>query len=211
MGAFLTFIGARRLQQKTRIRATELLDARPYKELTTMRPLVAKLSDGFGMGVSLTGAHLHGPYNSTYLLPALKAANPGTGRKIKVRLANSQDVSYYPDELEAMKNPNKDERFGFLGIHHENHYRCDTKKTFASAHEGCGLIDIGRYGPFRREGTPHWCLKDMYRFGEFFCTNTLLFHSSLIKKIESLRNILSSRRSSSVLNLASGVLVLKKV
>ena len=155
MGAFLTFIGARRLQQKTRIRATELLDARPYKELTTMRPLVAELPDGFGMGVTLTGAHLHGPYNSTYLLPALKAVNPDTGRKMKVRLANSQDVSYYPDELDALKNPNKDGRFGFLGIHHEDHYRCDTKKTFASAQEGCGLIDIGRYGPFRREGTPH--------------------------------------------------------
>lgn len=151
LGAFLTFLGARRLPKIQAERAQFLLDSRPYKELKTTKPLYALHPDGFGLKLILNGEDLHSPYNNPYLLQALYAVHPKTNRPMKVKLAHAHDL-YYEDEVDALKNPKGRQRIGFLGIHDETQYFHEPKRTFSILKDYCGLIDLGRYGPFRKEG-----------------------------------------------------------
>jgi hypothetical protein len=108
--------------------------------------------DGFGMSVTFKGEHLHGPYNSHYLLRTLKATIPdskGKEKEVKVRFSDFE-LPYYEDELAALRDPTN--RIGLLGLYQESDFVPAPKRTFSSLHTRCGWIDIGRYGPFRKTG-----------------------------------------------------------
>jgi hypothetical protein len=155
-GVFLTFLGARELKPSRKRRGEILSDERPHKELRLAQPMTACHQDGFNMSVTVAGKHLHCPYSCPYLLPTLRALVPDDGlnnkegrKEIKVRFSDF-DLPYYEDELAGLRDPST--RIGFLRLHRESDYVPAPKRTFSSLHERCGLIDIGRYGPFRKCG-----------------------------------------------------------
>lgn len=151
-GVFLTFLGARELKPSRRRRGRELIADRPAKEPNLSFPIDAIHPDGFGITVTITGEHLHCPYNSLCLLPSLKALvldSTGNERQMKVRFSDPE-LPYYEEELAAFRDPT--EKIGLLGIYTEADYVPAPKRTFSSQNRKCGYIDIGRYGPFRKSG-----------------------------------------------------------
>eukprot|EP00980_Cylindrotheca_fusiformis_P020053 scaffold7139_cov115-Cylindrotheca_fusiformis.AAC.3 len=146
-GVFLTFLGARELKPSRRRWGRRLQELREdFCPLRTAEPLTAIHPDGFGITVRLEGQHLHGPYNCQSLLRTLKATIPGRDKSITVRFSNYEDP-YCAEELAGMR---KDVgRIGFLGLFTEEDYVPAPRRTFSSLHENCGLIEMGRYGPFQ--------------------------------------------------------------
>jgi hypothetical protein len=153
LGAFLTFLGARELDAEDKARGESRLIGREqeWKQRLTTTPLLADHPDGYRLSLTLEGSNLHGHFNSPYLLKSLEAVLPD-GREAKVRLANHEKL-YYEDELDAFKSTKDDERIGFLGLFKEADYFPAPKRTFSSLLKNCGVIDLGRYGPFKRQGT----------------------------------------------------------
>lgn len=155
-GVFLTFLGARELKPSKKRRGEELFHDRETIEPKLSRPLHAWHPDGFGIHMTLTGEHLRAPYNSNNLLPTLEAIRPdakmnkkGIPKKTNIRFSDF-DLPYCEEELVGLKDPSN--RIGFLGLYEESDYVEAPRRKFSSLHENCGYIDIGRYGPFRKEG-----------------------------------------------------------
>jgi hypothetical protein len=70
-GVFLTFLVARELKPSRKQQGKILFNERPHKELRLARPMTAFHQDGFNMSVTVTGKHLHCPYNCPYHLPTI--------------------------------------------------------------------------------------------------------------------------------------------
>lgn len=159
-GAFMTFLGARVLKRDCAQRSNELIMERLQITAPTKEPLKAMRPEGFGVSLKLTGANLHGNNNSDFwaheALP-MNARDPNTKKKIVVSLIGKH-LHYDSDEEEAPTirqhpKPWQVPRVGYLGIHVEADYVSDDSLTFSSTVEGCGVIDLGRYGPNVIEGT----------------------------------------------------------
>jgi hypothetical protein len=67
---------------------------------------------------------------------------------------------YDDDELEGLRQPEK--RIGHYGLFNEDDFVDAPKRTFSSLHSNCGYIDIGRYGPFLKEGKTRKNLRSGY-------------------------------------------------
>ena len=152
----MTYLGARVLKLECAEQSTRLLNARhqvPKKTLTASRP------EGFGVSVKLTGTNLYGNNNSEYWANEafpMNAKHPVTKKTINLSLVG-KNLHCDSDEEEAplvrqQQASWRVPRIGFLGIHVKSDYVSNDLLKFASTYPGCGYIDIGRYGPNRKEG-----------------------------------------------------------
>ena len=158
-GAFLTFLGARKLNRTFEITADERLERRNViYEADTSKPLETQSSEGFGVSVSLTGRNLHGNYNSIYWpqtvfsLPAVL----DTGNEVNVKLAG-KNLHYDSEEEEEPLPFSK--RFGLMDLQVESNYFPDNTSSFSNRN---GLIDLGRYGPVVKTGKI--CFENRFNF-----------------------------------------------
>jgi hypothetical protein len=142
-GAFLTFLGARELKASAKKRNEKPWAQRTFRMSELAKPLTARFRDGRHASVKLQGEHLQSAYNCSYLVP--ESVDNGTGA------AASDFESYYSQaEMVSLRDPSN--RIGFLNLNKESDFIPAPKRTFSSLHKSCGLIDLGRYGPFRKSG-----------------------------------------------------------
>jgi hypothetical protein len=142
-GAFLTFLGARELKPSAKKRNESLWKKREVRVSALDDVMTAKSCDGCHASVKLVGDHIHSAYNCSFLVP--DSLNEETG------VAKRDFERYYSrEELAGMRDPSN--RIGFLKLNKESDFIPAPKRTFSSLHKSCGLINIGRYGPFRKSG-----------------------------------------------------------
>ena len=157
-GAFLTFLGARRLNTESTRRSELLLDSHVYYDPLTKTPLDAIMPDGTELSVTLSGENIHGNGNSSYWLPhnlCTDGAILPCGKDVKVTIKQFDFQNYQP-------LINKENGIGFMGSHQPKDYVYDNNATFSSYNNGCGLVDLGLYGPFKKDGTfLHRCTQFM--------------------------------------------------
>jgi hypothetical protein len=161
MGAFLKFLGARVLKRKCKKRSDVLFSYREHvgaywgddnPRMISREPLQALGTDGVAFSVTLAGENVYGEPSNPYILRPLKAGGKGT-RRIKLSLACSDNRSlYFEDELEGLNPTKKSQRIGHLGLHREMDYVPAETITFSSLKKHCSMLDLGRYGPFRKQG-----------------------------------------------------------
>jgi hypothetical protein len=93
-------------------------------------------------------------------LPKLKAVLPKSGcfsndgERTTVVTLSDPDLPYDDDELEGLRKPEK--YIGHFRLFTIDDYVDAPKRKFSSLHPECGFVDIGRYGPFRKEGKLWW-------------------------------------------------------
>ena len=147
MGAFLTFIGTRRLNDEAAKRSDILFDSHVYFDTLTKQPLSAKMPDGSLKSVKIAGKNIHDNDNSSYWLPhkLLTDATLPSGKEIVVRIKQFDFFDY--DNL-----VNREDGIGFMNAHVKEDYVEDDNAMFSSYNDGCGLIDLGLYGPFQFSG-----------------------------------------------------------
>jgi hypothetical protein len=156
-GAFLSFVGAKRLNNESKARNDALLEDAEYKSRLENSPLQAFIDEKHhGVTVHLKGAGVdrHGReyVSKSNLLALIDSDSIKEGSLLR---AGRQTVRLYISELPSaidrrayfVSNPNK--RIGHLGIHMESDYKWIQNASFP-AFSDC--IDLGRYGPFRVEG-----------------------------------------------------------
>mmetsp|Transcript_7558 Transcript_7558/g.17315 ORF Transcript_7558/g.17315 Transcript_7558/m.17315 type:complete len:459 (-) Transcript_7558:1393-2769(-) len=118
-----------------------------------MKPLEITHPDGFLVSITLAGNNLHGNRNSLYwpdtLLP-MSATVPDSSKEITVRL-EGENLHYDSDEEEPMWLSCCPPRIGYLGISIESDFVPDDSIVFWSEKEGCGFLELGRYGPALRQ------------------------------------------------------------
>ena len=120
-GAYLTYLGARVLNDSVKERGSALMKAHTVDEnygTTTHATLQAKTLGGRTMTVKLTGDNLHYNDNSLYW-----TSKRWENYHIKKLDENEADCVVH-DEVERLRNqiPER-KRIGFLGIHKESDYR----------------------------------------------------------------------------------------
>lgn len=154
-GAYLTYLGARLLKDDRRARAIDLLTDSTVSQIATMEPLTAELSSkGMRAKITLSGKDLHENNGSCYwpyTACPMPAVMPKTRKMINVTLAGDKIHDIGEDLLEFRDLQPGETAIGFRNYHKESHYE-EAPLPFCSYYEGCGVIDIGRYGPFRPEG-----------------------------------------------------------
>jgi hypothetical protein len=153
-GAFLSFVGARRLTKESMERNDGLLEDADYKCNLENEPLDATMDEGrSGVSVRLEGAGLdrYGrQYVSTTKLVALIQSNTLTEGSVlrtgqqRVRIYVEGMPSILDRKAYYVSDPNR--RIGHLGIHMESDYKWIKNPIFPAFFD---LIDLGRYGPFR--------------------------------------------------------------
>ena len=163
MGAFLEFVGAKRLHRwsdQRRLRLIHQLD--PY-EAETMRPLQAyPKKGGSGVTVHLKGNDLHGNGNREFKLKELRAIVPKVCLRKKsvskkkyeeltVNLVSEEDLQLnieydanYISEGSLLKP------IGHFKVQTDCDYYIDHWTTQFQSKLNC--IDLGRYGPFQKSG-----------------------------------------------------------
>lgn len=161
MGAFLKFLGARVLKRKCKSRNDVLFSYREHvgaywgsddPRVISREPLQAVGTDGVAFSVTLAGENVYGEPSNPYILRPLKAGGKGT-RRIKLSLVCSDNRSlYFEDELEGLNPTKESQRIGHLGLHREMDYVPSETITFSSLKNHCSMLDLGRYGPFRKHG-----------------------------------------------------------
>jgi hypothetical protein len=153
-GAFLRYRGSRRLRDPLYEINFQKLKSRVPVDPGTLEPLHAQLIDGSGVMVSLTGKHLHGHNNSIWRtqteLPI--EAVPFDGTEVSVILSG-QNLHYDSDEDEPLDHLSCcPKRIGNLGVNVESDYVPFDEQDFVPENGQTLLLDIGRYGPARRDG-----------------------------------------------------------
>lgn len=151
-GAFITFLGMRELKSECKDRRTdkwEKLDIQvegvggmPSQDFS--RPINFSTPAGHGAALSLLPASLHRNNGSMYwprTMTPLPASN-----KVKVFL---NGVNLHYDDGDEPVNTTPSKRFGFLGMLNERDYVRSPAKEASFPKNSC--IEIGRYGPFRKE------------------------------------------------------------
>jgi hypothetical protein len=167
LGAFIEFIGARRLNETSNERRLRILDHVVPCLPKTMRPLQACFEeDGGGISVYLKGENLHGKMNrdyrpkfskkklvATFQAQTLQTAKPSVVRSKAetVRLVSNDDLheileyeAFFVSESSAIRP------IGHLNIHTDCDY--DVDKSISEFYTGVNCIDLGRYGPFQPKG-----------------------------------------------------------
>ena len=152
LGAFLTFLGARVLNNEKKQERDQKLESRIPREIDTQQPLEALTPDGFGVSVYLTGVNLHGNRNLPFwpeTAVPLQARLPG-GKTLHVNLAGYHlHCDDSEDEEEPLNLSICPKRVGALGIHTESDYAQDSRMEFSTE---LSLVDLGRYGPVLKTG-----------------------------------------------------------
>ena len=155
MGLFLHFLGAKEMKPSKLKRSIEISDLRhnifhPHDELQAIHP------EGFGIHVSVSGEHIKSRYNSSFPLKRLKAVLPQNGdhsnkrtHTMKITFSDP-DLPYDEDELRGLRKP--EDYIGHLRLCTIDDYVDAPMRKFSSLYPECGFVDIGRYGPFRKEG-----------------------------------------------------------
>lgn len=158
-GAFLTFEGARLLKPEAAKRSKQLMKDRYPIDVPTARFLEAKGIDGMNVSVSLKGDNLHGNGNNPYFRVTrfpLKATLQN-GKRVQVTIGPEkihEDIDLLRKNNEI---PSHTDGFGHFKITTKDDYT-ESEEDFCSHSDGCGLIDIGRYGPFLHSGKKHYSI-----------------------------------------------------
>jgi hypothetical protein len=134
LGAFLKYLGARKLTADRRNMGIDALDDYEHFLMKTNGTLQARTPGGYGYSLTLTGENLHGNNNRLYW--------PKTMKK-----AYKAGEDFDRDELECQLSVS--DGIGFLGMHLESHYKQSPKTEFSSPGN---CMPLGNYGPFRKEG-----------------------------------------------------------
>lgn len=160
-GAFLTYLGARLLNEERRGRTYDVLynsSGRPPD--ASLKPLEATFRrtkpifpESHRATVILKGENLDEYGGEEYWADTqndLFAVINGS-KKIKIKLTdNNNELHDNGQDLLASRNLKPGEvPIGFRKLQREAHYE-KVPIPFCSYYRGCGLIDLGRYGPFRR-------------------------------------------------------------
>lgn len=154
-GLFLKFLGAKELKPSRRKRQMEVEEFRhvvldPYEELEAIHPA------GFGINVDVTGEHIKTHHNTICPFQKLEAILFKTGnmitgeeKKMTVKFSDS-DLPYDADELQGLRKPG--ERIDHYKLFCLDDYVDAPRRKFSYLHPESGFLDIGRYGPFLKEG-----------------------------------------------------------
>ncbi len=151
-GAYLTFLGARKLTKQAATRSERLLKQHVIEDMTDLEPLTAKLPGGLGIGVTVTGRNLYGNDNNQYWSKNrsqlfFEHCQNGT---ISPELdENLVQCEIHREVLKLRSKVEDGKRIGFLGIHSESDYVESDDELFWSGPES--MFEIGRYGPIRPE------------------------------------------------------------
>jgi len=178
LGAFLTFQGARVLQPYPLYKSKQLIKDRYPIDVPTTQPMEATsttLNRMNNFSVSLIGNNLHGNDNCPFFTKTrfpLKAFPDGK-KEIQVTVNGIANKELHEDIDILRKNkelPSVEKGLGHFCIHTEkDDYMEDDSLQFCSHTDGCGLVDIGRYGPFLpsdRKRQLEFSLKDfIFDFG----------------------------------------------
>ena len=112
-------------------------------------PLNAVGRDGIGFALSIRSESFGGV---PYIRKKLKAVLPTSSPPTTVKLSCSDPRSLYTEEeIDSLIPKKYSKRIGHLGIHSESDYSPDDDITFSCRDFMCTL-DLGRYGPFRKNG-----------------------------------------------------------
>lgn len=114
------------------------------------------MPDGSKMSVKLDGENLHSKNNVDFYTwhthTNIKARVKGKDLKVKIKIDDYEDREALKDYFDKGRKLGTRNCIGFLGLHNESDYLQDDTILFSSYNDGCGLIDLGRYGPFRQKG-----------------------------------------------------------
>lgn len=161
LGAFLTFLGARVLTDRSIAIAASAFRRVVVHIEPTMEPLQALLpTTGRGVTVTLTGRNLHKNKNFIFWPMHDEAQLPRVIRN-------------------AHAAPDAADRIGHLGIHQEADYIVSDTHPF---HEPGAVIDLGRYGPLLYHGRQSARQKQV--FVHLTLTIPLLRHATQIAKLK---------------------------
>jgi hypothetical protein len=157
MGAFLKYVGAKKLNTASKELNESIFENTTIHVDCENLPLQAQLENG-GATVHLKGAGLdeHGrKYCSNHdLVATIKAKSLRRGSTFKAGLQKVRiHIEGIPSSLDKKAYFIEDEnrRVGYLGIHLESDYKWAPGIQFPVSDET--VIDLGRYGPFRKLGT----------------------------------------------------------
>lgn len=163
MGAYIEFMGVKRLNKTSDERRLRLLYQLDHYESLTKQPLQAHPSKyGSGVTVFLKGNDLHGNRNQDFQLKQLKAVIPKNALRKKsiLRMKNEFTVRIKSEEdlqlnIEYDANYVHDDSplhpIGHLRVQTDCDYYLDHSTTEYDSNLNC--IDLGRYGPFQKGGT----------------------------------------------------------
>lgn len=151
-GAFLTFLGARKLKEEARKKSIDFLKDRIYVESDTTKNLQAK--DGnFNMSVKLMGSDLHGNGDSNFFtftrFPLL--AKDLNGKEYSVKIGPHHIHEDIKELRKRKEMPFPENGLGLLCMFSDGDFESDNETKYSS--EEFGIIDIGRYGPFLKTGS----------------------------------------------------------
>jgi len=150
-GAFLTFLGARKLKERARILSEKLMKDRLefeefYDENEEPPTLEAVIGD-YNVIVTLTGQDLHGNGNCTYFSYTRFPLKAKLYDKIQNVFIGPNEVH---DDVQALRSRNEiaspENGLGKLKMFTDDDYESDDETQFCSIDQG--TIDLGRYGPF---------------------------------------------------------------
>lgn len=152
-GAFLTFVGSRILKQESKRLSKKFMRGRFALDVPTTRYLEYKTTDGMTSSLTIKGDNIHGNDNNPYFplsrFPIYGKLENGVEFRVKIRGLNvHEDIDLLKERGEL---PSPKIGLGHLCIHSELDYVND-EMSFCSYDKGCGLIDLGRYGPFLKAG-----------------------------------------------------------
>eukprot|EP00977_Amphora_coffeiformis_P006346 scaffold1353_cov161-Amphora_coffeaeformis.AAC.18 len=160
-GAFLTYLGALRLERSEQARGDRMMAKREIHFPATTRLLDVIDVDGWEKTLRITGENLHGNNNNCYwprhMVPVKAVSKTQdhihtffvkpTGRSCYVDDEDEEDANYVEAKLSEMKRKGL-EPIGHLGIYCIEDYSPDQNVSFELPGN---VIDIGRYGPFRKQ------------------------------------------------------------
>ena len=154
-GAYLTYLGARLLKADRRFRSNDLLINSSISIVETTKPLTAAFrSTGLRASITLTGKDLHENDGNDFWPDTadwIEGIMPTTKKRFTLKLTGKNIHDTGEDLLHSRDLQPGETPIGFRRYHKESHYE-EVPLPFCSYYEDCGFIDIGRYGPFRREG-----------------------------------------------------------
>lgn len=156
MGTFLKFLGTRVLNPEAQRRNDAEMNSRIYFFAPTKHRLRAKLPDRSKISVSITGRDIHGNNNSDFWhrrgKPIQAVLSCGSETRVVVHVSSDKDSFTDNIAKNAVSSVTKNNDIGFLGINSYSDYIPDDTCLFSSFNDGCGMIDLGCYGPFSKAG-----------------------------------------------------------
>lgn len=147
------------MNAERRFRSNDLLLNSSISIIETKGSLTAAFgSTGLRARITLTGKDLHENDGSDFWPDTadwIDGVMPTTKKRFSLKLAGKNIHDTGEDLLQSRDLQPGETPIGFRRYHKESHYE-EAPLPFCSYYEGCALVDIGRYGPFRMEGK-FWC------------------------------------------------------